>query len=354
MEEIYKSLIAEYAKAAADKANAEAIDSLKQIKSTLSGDDSGLCNAWDEICVQVQGEESFFWDEYQDVMSDAVLGVLQTFAPRDLAALWLHSAEGWDWGFDIEDEKRDESGVRTLQSLLVPYSVEDIAKYIVQNRILVSAKYFTNSQIAEFLNKDENDDDEDEDEDEDAVQEEEPTEDPKPSRLDPDEALRIFTSDFGEDFSEMLLVLIDARIAKALQLAKTKYVAWSPNGQEILGAIQLPIAQSLNNRVYLEHLQARLEGMAEDSDPTDLQQVSDLLVEAGLLYSPLDPSEPIGMQLILDNEDMLMRLRELGIPGEMPLRVTVSNKAAQTAIDQTSLLGWTLEVVSGLICRYEG
>lgn len=130
-----------------------------------------------------------------------------------------------------------------------------------------------------------------------------------------------------------------------------KQVAWAPTGQEVLGAIQLPMKQSLNPQSYLELLRQRLDDLAEDVDQTDLTQVSDLLMEAGLLAMPLEQPGPLGRQILLDNEEMLMHLRSLGIPGEMPLRVAISNKAAQTAFDQTSLLGWTLEAVSGLIHR---
>ena len=66
MSEIQKSLIREYGKAAATLVCERTITKLEEIKDTLSGDDSPLENAWEEICCQVQGEESIFWDTYQD------------------------------------------------------------------------------------------------------------------------------------------------------------------------------------------------------------------------------------------------------------------------------------------------
>ena len=39
----------------------KAISDLHKFDDTLSGDDSGLKNVWDEICVQVQGEQSSHW-----------------------------------------------------------------------------------------------------------------------------------------------------------------------------------------------------------------------------------------------------------------------------------------------------
>ncbi|TQP18461.1 hypothetical protein FLL96_01150 [Vibrio cholerae] len=38
---------------------------MKKQNFTLSSDDSGLKNIWEEFCAQVQGEESIFWDEYR-------------------------------------------------------------------------------------------------------------------------------------------------------------------------------------------------------------------------------------------------------------------------------------------------
>lgn len=37
----------------------------------LSGDDSPLCNVWEEICAQQRGEESFYWFAYKYVI-DAI------------------------------------------------------------------------------------------------------------------------------------------------------------------------------------------------------------------------------------------------------------------------------------------
>jgi len=62
MSTVQKSLIRDYAKAAGEKVCEQVITELEKITTTLSGDDSPLENPWEEICVQVQGEESFFWD----------------------------------------------------------------------------------------------------------------------------------------------------------------------------------------------------------------------------------------------------------------------------------------------------
>ncbi|EMS31165.1 hypothetical protein C943_02312 [Mariniradius saccharolyticus AK6] len=44
------------------------IRDLQRCKVTLSGQDSGLINVWEEICVQIQGEYSFYWDSYEETV----------------------------------------------------------------------------------------------------------------------------------------------------------------------------------------------------------------------------------------------------------------------------------------------
>lgn len=148
MSTIQKSLIREYAKAAGERICEQAIKDLGAITATLSGDDSPLENAWEEICVQAQGEESFFWDAYQDTMEDTVLGILDQLPQRDLAALWLQTEEGWDWHWDIEfDEEQSPRSERGKTTPTVPLDHDDIARYIMREFLLPAAEEFSNLNI---------------------------------------------------------------------------------------------------------------------------------------------------------------------------------------------------------------
>lgn len=163
MQKMYKSLIQQYANAVADKVCDGVIEDLKQITTTLSGEDSGLRNTWEEICVQVQGEESYFWDEYQTVMHDAILGALLAIEQRDLASLWLQSEEGWSWLWDVENaDSAIDNDATKAEVTEIPFDQEEIAKYILQKHLMARAEEFSNRRIAAFLG---NDDGLDEDED---------------------------------------------------------------------------------------------------------------------------------------------------------------------------------------------
>jgi hypothetical protein len=68
------SIVREVANQASRRIARKVTAVLQRMKDTLSGDDSGLETTWDEICVQVQYEESVLWDIYDTTVRDLVLG----------------------------------------------------------------------------------------------------------------------------------------------------------------------------------------------------------------------------------------------------------------------------------------
>lgn len=77
-------------------------DDLKAMNETLlSGDDSGLTSVWQEICAQIQGEESNFWDEYKAVAQDLIGARLEKHSREEQEMLWLSTEPGWDWLWDV-------------------------------------------------------------------------------------------------------------------------------------------------------------------------------------------------------------------------------------------------------------
>ena len=83
------------------------VASLKELTDTLSGDDSGLTNAWEEVCVQVQGEESVDWETYREIINEFVRAELEALPYRDRAALWLHTDDGYSWHSDNSRLEQD-------------------------------------------------------------------------------------------------------------------------------------------------------------------------------------------------------------------------------------------------------
>jgi len=147
----------------ADSAKAKLIRS----NHTLSGEDSGLVSTWNEICVQVQGEQSADWDAYEAAMRDAILGVLLFLDWSVLATLWLHTEEGRDLRDDFQ--AAEESGLTskpTYELPEIPVDDEAIARHIMRHHLLQLTRDYTNPRIKSFLNSDRDSFDEDGDCDE--------------------------------------------------------------------------------------------------------------------------------------------------------------------------------------------
>ena len=102
----------------------------------LSGDDSELENPWDEICAQVQYEQSIFWDVDQETITAFVAGEVETLQPFERDAIWLQTPQGDDW--DCADEESREP---------YPVVIDDVIGYIVSDYVLAEAGRWSNPKI---------------------------------------------------------------------------------------------------------------------------------------------------------------------------------------------------------------
>lgn len=112
---------------------------LQRMRELLSGDDSGLANVWDEICVQKQSEESFLWDAYDDTVRATVEKVLEKVSITEVQAIWLQTDEGEDWLVDNDEEDSD-----------IPWFQDDVVEYIMQEVYGVAANW-SNRRIRRYL-----------------------------------------------------------------------------------------------------------------------------------------------------------------------------------------------------------
>jgi len=133
-------IIRELADQACQRVCHRVIRLLQGIDGALSGDDSGLDNAWDEICVQVQDEQSFYWDTYLETIRDFVRRDVEALPPYELQAMWLQTEPGWNWSYDhTEDEKE------------CPAVSDDVAGYLIDNQILDKASNWSNRRIRRYI-----------------------------------------------------------------------------------------------------------------------------------------------------------------------------------------------------------
>ena len=124
-------VVSEHARALGSRIGLLVASDLKRMREPLlSGDDTCLTSVWEEICVQVQGEESHFWGAYAQIMRDQVLARLQEVSRPELEMLWLRTESGWDW--------LDEDAV---------------AQWIVQDFIKPLAEEYESNSVSRFLRR---------------------------------------------------------------------------------------------------------------------------------------------------------------------------------------------------------
>lgn len=82
------------------------VGELQEIDDTMSGDDSGLENVWDEICVQKQIEESFGWVVYETTARALIAEAVEEMPREERVKLWLLTEPGEDW--EVDKESPDE------------------------------------------------------------------------------------------------------------------------------------------------------------------------------------------------------------------------------------------------------
>ena len=76
----------------------------RMTEGMMSGPDSGLMTVWDEVCVQVQDQQSTAWDAYDETVRQLVWSLLKSCSRLELEALWLQTDSGEDWWWNTGAE----------------------------------------------------------------------------------------------------------------------------------------------------------------------------------------------------------------------------------------------------------
>lgn len=118
------------------------IRSLTQMKDGLQAEyESVLKNIWDEICVQVQEEESFMWPEYLDTMFALVRSEVEKLDDTIKQTIWLQTDNGIDWSI----ENDGQGGI--------VYDEDEIANYILHDYVLDAAMDWSNKRIKKYFER---------------------------------------------------------------------------------------------------------------------------------------------------------------------------------------------------------
>ena len=132
---------------AAHIVRATARDPKKYQDNLPSGPDSGLKNVWEEICVQVQGEQSFFWNVYRDMAIGHLAVRVRALPAIKQRLLWIGSPGGMDW-IDEHDESEDN----TVPGTTVPIGdPNEIANWLFDEHLIPLADRYGNRRIERYL-----------------------------------------------------------------------------------------------------------------------------------------------------------------------------------------------------------
>jgi hypothetical protein len=126
------------------------IRTLQGMRDALhSGDDSGLRDAWDEFCVQVQSEESVFREAYEDTVRQVIAEEIRRLPPTVRETIWLQTDAGIDWTVEMSDT--DEG--RPVDRRALPVADEDVVDYLYREYVLAQAGDWSNPRIRAYLDR---------------------------------------------------------------------------------------------------------------------------------------------------------------------------------------------------------
>lgn len=114
-----------------------------------SGEDTILKNTWEEICVQVQGEESIYWDIYEETIYNFIKEELEKMPPAISNLICYFGSIN---NFRLEEEE---------EGIFIGDGEDEIYRSVMK-----AAGDYTNKRIENYLDPSHDDQDEDEDEDE--------------------------------------------------------------------------------------------------------------------------------------------------------------------------------------------
>lgn len=65
-------VLSQFANKITERILRKVIFALRKTDCTLSSEDSNLKNAWEEICVQIQLEHSWYWEHYDETANSLI------------------------------------------------------------------------------------------------------------------------------------------------------------------------------------------------------------------------------------------------------------------------------------------
>jgi hypothetical protein len=135
-------IVKDMAKVAIDRIERQVITKLQRMNGLWNDEPGLLKTLWDEVCVQMQSEQTFAWDAIDETVRTLVAAQVAKLPAHERAALWLQTSEGIDWTCS-EDEARDPSPV---------YS-NDVVEDLTRHHIYPVACNWTNRRLDRYYER---------------------------------------------------------------------------------------------------------------------------------------------------------------------------------------------------------
>ena len=136
------AIVGVFARVSAERITRKAIAGLQRINDTMSGGDSELKTIWDEICVQVQYGESFFWEAYEKTVKALVEAYVVDLPRQEKDAIWLQTDAGRDWSCQSSEDRES-----------YPVFEGDIVVYLTQEYLYSAAGRWSNARIRAYIER---------------------------------------------------------------------------------------------------------------------------------------------------------------------------------------------------------
>lgn len=136
--EIVKTLASEVAGRITRRCMAE----LRKLDGLYQGDLTVLRNFWEELCVQIQYDQSVLWDAYDDCIHEMIRVQVENLPRHEREALWLQTEEACDWMFDDESERE-----------AYPVILDDVVEHLKSKHLYATAGSWTNPRIRTYIDR---------------------------------------------------------------------------------------------------------------------------------------------------------------------------------------------------------
>ena len=136
------AIVRAVAERVAKRVTRKVIATLQQMREKLAGDDSELKTTWDEICAQVQYEESFYWDAYDDTVRNIVTAQIAALPNHEREAIWLQTDAGVDWSCKEQEDREAQ-----------PVLDDDIVEWLATEYVYAEAANWSNARIRAYIER---------------------------------------------------------------------------------------------------------------------------------------------------------------------------------------------------------